>query len=169
MLFFLSGAGIVSLLLLWRALLSAQTVMLLASLVSAMLFLAASVTIFYRHRVAYCVGLAAGLLALAWLAWTEMAQSPWINSWILLNASDRYDTPAIPIAVVKILTTALVLIGALCATLRLLPGRWILRHRSVGERTWPAVALTAVLMSVWFVWGAPPTENLRSWMVRTRL
>jgi len=155
-LFFLSGAGIVSLLLLWRALLSAQTVVLFASLACPVLFLVASVVIFYRPRVAYGVGLAAAVLALGWLAWTEIAQSPWINSWILLNASDKYDTPAIPIGVVKISTTVLVLIGGFSMVFRLLPAGWVLRGRPVCDRTWPAIVLTALVMATWFVWGARP-------------
>jgi hypothetical protein len=156
MLFFLSGAGIVSLLLLWRALLSAQTVMLLASLACPVLFLVASVVIFYRPRIAYGLALAAALLALAWLVWTELVQSRWASSWILLNASGRYDVPVIPIALVKILTTCFVLLGGLCAILRLLPAGWVLRGHPVGERTWPAIALTAVTMAAWFVWAVPP-------------
>lgn len=154
--FLLSASGIGCLLLLWPALLSAKTAMLLASLVSPVLFLVASVAIFYRPRIACGLGLAAALLALAWLVWTELLQSPLTNSWILLNASDTYDSPVISISVVKILTTAFVLLAGLCAMLRLLPAGWVLRGRSVGERTWPAVALTALLMATWFIWAVSP-------------
>lgn len=153
--FLLSGLGIGCLLLLWPALLSAKTAMLLASLVSSLLFFVASVVIFYRPRIACGLGLAAALLALAWLVWTELLQSQLINSWILLNASYT-DVPVISIAVLKILTTASVLLGGLCAMLRLLPSGWVLRGQPVGERTWPAAALSALMMAMWFIWAVRP-------------
>lgn len=130
--------------------------MLLASLLSPVLFLVASVVIVYRPRIAYGLGLAAAVLALAWLVRTELVQSRWASSWILLNASGTYGVPVISIAVVKILTTGFVLLGGLCAILRLLPAGWILRDQPVGERTWPAVALTALTMVAWFIWAVPP-------------
>lgn len=130
--------------------------MLLAALVSPLLFLVASVVIFYRPRIACGLGLAAALLVLAWLVWTELLQFPLTNSWILLNASYTDDAPVISIAVLKILTTAFVLLAGLCAVLRLLPAGWVLRGRPFGERTWPAATLAALVMATWFTWAVRP-------------
>jgi hypothetical protein len=155
--FVLSALGIACLLVLWTALREAEIAMLLASLASPVLFLVASVVVFYRPRVAYALGLAAALLALTWLVWTEWVQAPWANSWILLNASDGHgDAPIVSIGVVKILTMALVFLGGLIAIFRLLPAGWVSRGRPVGERTWPAVTLTLVAIAAWFISAASP-------------
>lgn len=125
-------------------------------LFSSLLFVFAAAAVFYRPRIGYCVGLAAGLLALIWLVRTELSFSPWVNSWVALNVSDRSEAFLVFPAELKILTTALVLFAVFRSALSFLPARWTLRRRSISERVWPAVALTVLALAAWFGWAARP-------------
>ncbi|HTZ99541.1 MAG TPA: hypothetical protein VMB02_04355 [Candidatus Aquilonibacter sp.] len=154
--FILCAGGIGGLLFLLHQLRETESVILLVSLSSLLLFLVASVAIFYRPKIGYGVGLAAGLLALVWLVRSELALAPWLNSWIALNESDRFGSFLVLPAVVKIASTALVVIAVSCSALRLLPTRWTFRGRPVRERTWPAVALTTLVLAMWFGWAVRP-------------
>jgi hypothetical protein len=154
--FILCAGGIGGLLFLLHQLRETESVILLVSLPSLLLFLVASVAIFYRPGIGYGVGLAAGLLALVWLVRTEWALAPWLNSWIALNESDRLGSFLVLPAVVKIAATALVVIAVASSALRLLPARWTLRGKPVGERSWPAVALTTFVLAMWFGWAVRP-------------
>jgi len=154
--FILCAAGIGGLLFLSPQLRETETALQLARSLSLLLFLVASVAIFRQPRIGYSVGLAAGLLALTWLVRTELALSPWVNSWIALNETDRLGSFLVLPAEVKIAAAALVLVAVSCSALRLLPARCTLRGKPVGERTWPALALTALVLAIWFGWSARP-------------
>jgi len=125
-------------------------------LISPLLFVLAAAALFYRPRIGYGVGLAAGLLALVWLVRTELSLSPWVNSWITFNASDGGEAPFVFLAALRILTTALVLVAVFRAALSFLPARWTLRSRPIAERVWPAVAVTVLALAAWFGWAVRP-------------
>jgi len=131
---------------------------LIAAAASPLALLFACVLVFFRPRLAYGLGLCAGFTALAWFVRDEVGLGPW-NSWIILN----YESPirsdeakSLTFADLNILSVALIVITAACATLRLLPARWSWRRYPVQQRTWPAFAVGLLVMVAWFVHSATP-------------
>src|SRR5258708_6824219 len=54
---------------------------------SPFVFVCASILVFFRHRLGYGLGMAAGLIALPWFVLREISLASW-NSWIFLNYED---------------------------------------------------------------------------------
>jgi hypothetical protein len=115
---------------------------------SPFVFVCASILVFRRHRFGYGMGLAAGLIALPWFVLTELSLAPW-NSWIFLNYEDPMPSEGggyLTFVKLKILSAALVVIATAVSSLRLFPAR----------RTWPAFAVSFLILSVWFVHSVTP-------------
>ncbi len=55
------------------------------AILSTVGFICSSVLVLFRPRLGYMVGLTAGLIAVAWLFWTEFLLHGGANSWIALN------------------------------------------------------------------------------------
>jgi len=155
-LFLLTGASLLSQLLegpLYPSLLA------IAAIASPLVFLCACVVVFFRPRLGYGLGLAAGLIALGWFVGTERTLEGWNhgNSWLLLN----YPGPPaagwpLGFAHLRILSVALILISLACASLRLFPSRWSLRGSPLRRCTWPAFAFGFLVLAVWFVRSVTP-------------
>ena len=129
----------------------------LAAEASPLVFLCAAVLVFLRPRLGYALGLAAGLIALPWLARAETLLHPW-NSWIFLNSEEAMG-PGVgcpEFVVLRILAPALIVIAVACSLLRLLPPRWTLRGVPLRRRTWPAFAVGFVVLAVWLVRSVTP-------------
>ncbi|MFZ0978848.1 MAG: hypothetical protein WAN23_05530 [Candidatus Acidiferrales bacterium] len=124
--------------------------------ISPLLFIFAAAALFYRPRIGHGIGLAAGLLALGWLVWTELALSPWVNTWITLNVSYGPERSMVFLAELRILTTTLVLFAVFRAALSFLPARWSFRGRPISERVWPAAAVAVLALAAWFGWAVRP-------------
>ena len=131
----------------------------IAAEVSPLVFFSACVLVFFRPRLGYVLGLAAGLIGLPWFVRTEFMLSYW-NSWIFLN----YETPRVlkdgwafpTFATLRILSVALIVIALACASLRLLPARWSLRGSPLRRRTWPAFAVGFLAVALWFARSVTP-------------
>jgi hypothetical protein len=124
---------------------------------SPLVFLCASILVF-RHRLGYGLGLIAGLIALPWFVRTELSLAPW-NSWVFLN----YESPmssggglVLVFTKLKILSAGLIVLGIVCASIRLFPDRWSLRGVPLCRRTWPAFVVGLFVLVGWFVYSVMP-------------
>jgi hypothetical protein len=128
----------------------------LASKASVFLFFCACVLVFSRPRIGYGVGLFAGLIALPWFVLSERLLG---NSWIFLNyeAPVRSDSGLfLTFVKIKVLSVALIVTAAACASLRLLPARLSVRGHPLRRRTWPAFAVGLLVMTTWFLASVTP-------------
>jgi hypothetical protein len=132
--------------------------MKIAAAASPFVFLGASSLVFLRPRYGYRLGLVAGLMALPMFIQDELSLAPW-NSWIYLN----YESPIpsdrgafLTFANLNILSVALIVVSFVCALVRCLPARWLLRNFPLCQRTWPAFLVGLLVMAVWFVHSVTP-------------
>ena len=126
-------------------------------IVSSLILLFASVRVFFHARFAYIMALAASLASLTWLVWTEVSEFRILNSWIMLNLPNEimgYDVT--PFITLRILAVALALVTLFFSGLRLLPKRWTVRKLPVNQRTWPAFAASAAVITFWYASAVSP-------------
>jgi hypothetical protein len=123
-----------------------------------LVFLCACVLVFLKPRFGYCLGLAAGLIAIPWFVRTELALDP-LNSWVYLNYQGTMDSDLVVFlrfVGLRILSSALIVIAVACSSFRLLPPRWSLRKSPLCRRTWPAFAVGFLVLAVWFAYSVTP-------------
>ncbi len=116
--------------------------------------LAAAFAVFFTPRVGYAVGSIAGILALQWFYRIEFWNFPSLNSWILFNLGDG--DPNIFIAKLRILFVVTVVTSTACALIRLLPVNWIFRRIPIWDRTWPAFAISFMVIAAWYAASVRP-------------
>ena len=129
------------------------------TVVAALVGLAlASVGLFPKPRVGYCLGMVSGMVALHWFVGIEFRYFPALNSWIAFNlpGDNPYLASDIHAAILKILFAAAVLAATLCSITRLLPAKWVLRNVPLRERTWPPIAACFLLVGLWYLVSASP-------------
>jgi hypothetical protein len=130
-----------------------------AVVASTLVFLGASILVFYMPRLGYVLGLTAGLAALSWYLRFEFTLGPEMNSWIVLNTGDELfpgEARIVTFATLRILSIVLVLVAIVCSSFRLLPARLLLRGYPIYLRTWPAFVLGFIALAVWFVNSVTP-------------
>ena len=93
------------------------------------------------------------MAALSWFMWLEqILVRNLTNTSIAFNLPDE-GLPDIGEIIVfaggRILAMALIVVALACAGLRLLPASWKLRKSNISNRTWPAVALSLILLATW--------------------
>jgi hypothetical protein len=118
---------------------------------SPLVFVWASVLVFFRPRWGYSLGLVAGLIALPWLVQIEVAPTTW-SSWLFFNSEGAFPL----FAKRKILSVAIIVIAIACSSVRLLPARLWLRNIPLYRRTWPAFAIGFLALALWFVRSVTP-------------
>jgi hypothetical protein len=125
---------------------------------SVFVFVFAAAAVSYFARLAYILGLVAGLISAAWLIATEFVWFQMMNSWIALNVNggDPYGRAVRSVAVMRIVAVCLIVVAIVLSLFRLLPFRWTLRKRPVCERTWPAFAVSAITLAVWYGCAVSP-------------
>jgi hypothetical protein len=80
-----------------------------------------------------------------------------MNTWVLLNASEgREETVFLRYAQLRIICAAILLFVVVTALIRLLPSHWHVRKLPVNRRTWPAFAVTSLVIAWWFAASAFP-------------
>lgn len=129
-----------------------------AAIAGAVAFLCACGLVFSRPGLSYGLGLFAGLIALAWLVWTEVSLYP-ESSWICLNTAVEAfpeDREFLAFTKLRILSVALIVITMVCSALRLLPARLLLRKSPLCRRTWPAFAIGFLVLALWLFHSATP-------------
>lgn len=129
-----------------------------AAITSALVFVIASILVFRSPRLGYVLGVTAGVAALSWVVHSELRLSPGMNSWIALNTGDYTPggTQFVTFAKLKIVTIAIIVVAIASSALRLLPPRLTLLGYPLCQRTWPAFAVSFVVVSVWFVNSVTP-------------
>ncbi len=127
-----------------------QVVFYFLCFLSAVLFAFAAGTISYRPTFAHGAALA-GLMSAPWIYSNAMTDSSLGNVWLLFNVPDS-DLGAYPrlYAQVTIAIVGLIALAVVTAGLRLLPAQWQFRGAALRDRTWPAVAVSIVVLAVWF-------------------
>jgi hypothetical protein len=125
------------------------------SLLLAPLVLVTAAIFLFRHRRAgYGVAAIGAALPLPWMFLTESREFG--NSWIAMNASDRYAGLYLPYCQFRIVSVIALMTTLVWAATRSLPRAWNLRNRPVSQRTWPAFLTTLMVVSYWFATFAFP-------------
>jgi hypothetical protein len=129
-----------------------------AVVASGIAFVLASAGVFLKPRFSYCLGVVSGLVALRWFSEIEFGYFPALNSWITFNLPDGnpYFFSDIFLAKLKILFAATAVASTACSATRLLPASWALRRFPVRERTWPALALSFLVIASWYGFSVSP-------------
>jgi hypothetical protein len=130
----------------------------IAAEASPVIFLAASIAIFFRPRVGYWFGVFAGLAALPYFVRSEIALGQW-NSWLYLNCEPGASfevSCSPPFTRLRLLAFVLIPMSLTCAGLRLVPARWTFRGSPFCQRLWPAFAVSFLGLAIWFVYSARP-------------
>jgi hypothetical protein len=122
--------------------------------VSTLIFLGASIVIFFRPTLGYSLGLAAGLIAAQCLVLTEtnLVRITKFNSWLAMNceAGPSFEASCGPLVTrFKLMAFVFVTVSIACSVLKLLPARGNLR-------LWPAFAVSFLALAVWFVHSVSP-------------
>src|SRR5262249_59316478 len=129
--------------------------------------------VFYSARCGYFLGLVAAMAALSWFMWLEqILVRNLTNTSIAFNLPDEGLSDIGEIIVFagwRILAMALIVVALACAGLRLLPASWKLRKSNISNRTWPAVALSLILLATWYGSSVSPyayriSSMLLGWM-----
>jgi len=123
------------------------------TVISTALLLFACVLLFFRPHLGYLLGAIAALLALPWFILTE--SSCWDSSWHYLNGPDQFSAYYRPVAILRILSVALLATAVACSVLRLLPSVLPRKFRISG-RTWPAIVVGVAVPFAWLCHSAMP-------------
>lgn len=124
---------------------------------SSILFAFAAGAIPHRPAIAHFSALA-GLVAMPWIYWTTLQDTPLGNLWTVFNVPEQklsmYDT--LHPAELIIFSVAIIVLAIATAALRLLPARWRLRGLPLCERTWPAFGASFLFLTIWFSQSVMP-------------
>lgn len=102
------------------------------------------------ERVAHATALCA-VLGLPWIYENIIRGNGFDNVWLLFNVPEReLGGYAWPYANLAILCVASMVMAIVTAALRLLPVGWKWRKRPIGERTWPAVVASILILAIWY-------------------
>lgn len=129
-----------------------------AAITSPCVFVFAGAVVPCFPRLGYIMGAVAGGLAMPLFVSQEFEWFQMVNSWIVLNtnSSGLYPKSLVLSAELRILAVALTVTAVALSLLRLVPGTWTLRKRTICERTWPAFVVCLTVLAVWFGCAASP-------------
>lgn len=102
------------------------------------------------------VGVVVSASALAGHAWFELYSFRESNSWIALNASERYLGVDLAAVKLRIFLIVVVLLALSYSALKLAPPSWSFRGVRLADRVWPAIAMTSIVVVIWFCWAVVP-------------
>jgi len=123
---------------------------ILAGVVAPLVFLIASVRVFFDLRFGYLGGLIAALLAWPWFYQWEFSNYRFLNSWVVFNLPDYFLHGGFLWLELKILAIVLLVLATLCSLIRLAPARWIVGQVPVRKRTWPVFAIGLLIVAAWY-------------------
>ena len=103
-----------------------------------------------RPRLGYIFVALGAVFPLPWIFMTE--SRAFGNSWIAMNTSWNNSDAVryMRYSQLRILSVALSLMTLIWAVTRLLPPHWQFRNRPLNQRTWPAIAITLIVIVCWF-------------------
>lgn len=125
---------------------------------SPVVLLCACVLVFFRPTLGYVLGGIAGLMALPWLILTEPSIGG--STWNYLNIPgpdylSQFDQDFRTVAILRILSVALLATTLTCSVLRVLPSV-LLRKSHLSGRVWPAIVVGVVVPITWLCHSAMP-------------
>jgi hypothetical protein len=123
------------------------------TLVGPLVFLFDCVLLFFKPGFAYGVSGITALLALPWFVLTESSNRESI--WHYLNGPDPFSEASRPVAILMIVSVALLSTTVTCSVLRMLPSFWV-RKSHLSGRTWPAILVGVIVPVVWLCHSAMP-------------
>ena len=131
---------------------------LIGVLLCPVVLVLAAVSLLREERLAHAVTVFGAAMPLPWLFLTELRQFRLMNSWIVMNWNSEYlgGLSYIRYSQFRILSVALLLVALTWALTSLLPTNWNVRNRPVNARLWPAVAMSILIVSIWFVAAVTP-------------
>ena len=122
---------------------------------SPALFAFAAGAVSYRPALAHSAAFL-GLVSVPWVQWS-LRDHELGNVWLMFNLSGREIGMYPPIyAELTIFAIALIALAITTAALRLLPSHWQFRKLPVCERTWPAFAISLLVLALWFSQSVMP-------------
>ena len=106
-----------------------------------------------RPAVAHSAALM-GIVSVPWL-YRDLVRGNGLGEtvWLIFNRpNDTYGMYVVylPYAVLGICAVALIALALTTAFLRLLPSQWEFRKTRLAERTWPALAVSFIVLGAWF-------------------
>ena len=131
----------------------------LTLIASASALLMASVIAFRWPRISHLLGLMSGVGALYWFYSIEFGYPfPALNTWVTFNLPDGTPDSSgdILFAKLKIIFAISALAATAISATRLLPRHWIIRHRRVRDRLWPALVVSALATLGWYAFSVSP-------------
>jgi hypothetical protein len=117
--------------------------------ISPVLFAFSAGALPYRPALAHSAALL-GVLSAPWVYWS-VRNSVLGNVWITFNAPDR-ELPHFSMLRNELIIFAVLLIvlATTVAAFRLLPAHWKLGKLPLREQTWPAIAISIIVLACWF-------------------
>jgi hypothetical protein len=132
-----------------------HTVFWFLCFIAPVLFAIAAGAVFYRPILAHSTAFA-GLMALPWLYWS-LSDRGLGNVWLMFNLSGREIGMYPPLyAELTIFAIALIVLAIATAGLRLLPVSWQFLELPLCKRTWPAFAISFLVLAIWFSQSVMP-------------
>jgi hypothetical protein len=131
----------------------------LSLITSASALLIASAIVFRWPRISHWIGLISGLGALYWFYGIEFGYSfPALNTWITFNLPDGTPDSSrdILFAELKIIFAVTALAATAISATRILPNKWMIRHRPVRDRLWPTLAICIFAAVCWYAFSVSP-------------
>lgn len=123
------------------------------TLVSPLVFLLGCVLLFFKPGFGYYVSGITALLALPWFVLTESSDRESI--WHYLNDPGPLSEGFRRVAILMILSVALLATTVACSVLRVLPSFWVQKFHLSG-RTWLAILVGVIVPVVWLCHSAMP-------------
>lgn len=123
---------------------------------SPIVFLFSAIRIYFNPNVAYIAGIAGAMCALPLPLVIEQKSRAFTSSlWTMFNlaAEDAFYSAYVPWLMAMVTLSTFVLLLGLT---RLLPQHWRPKGRPLRERTWPAVAITSLLIFAWYLASVSP-------------
>ena len=132
-----------------------HTVFYFLCFLSPALFAFAAGAISYRPTLAHSAAFL-GLVGVPWIRWS--LRDPGLgNVWLMFNLSGREVAMYPPLsAQLTIFAVGLIALGLATAAIRLIPSAWQFRKLPICKRTWPAFAISLLVLTIWFSQSVMP-------------
>ncbi len=122
---------------------------------SPALFAFAAGAVSFRPTLAHIAAFS-GVVGMPWV-YLNLRDSGLGNVWLMFNLPGREIAMYPPLyAELTIFAVGLIMLAIATAALRLLPSHWQLRKLPIRERTWPAFAISLVVLAIWFSQSVMP-------------
>lgn len=136
--------------------LSNGSVSWISFLVSPLISISSALLLLRKRRIGLVLAAIGAAFAILWIFETE--SRAYRNSWIAMNAS--WNDPGMPsyigYSLLRIVSIAVSLATLTWAGTRLLPSTWQVRRRPANQQIWPAIFISLLFTSTWFILFVSP-------------